>query len=343
MNINILEIAVLVVTVLLIISGFRRGFVRKLASMLSLVLSIALVSAVLPYVTDFIKENTPVYDYIVEQCENVLISQLVGISTGSSGISGSSGNTGTFILSTSSESTSASDYLASLTREEAKALMEQYGYGEYASLVDSLSDEEFEAYKEQYLGEYVSQLFSGNSGSDSSSGESSDLDTGSIASVISSLTLDKSTQNEIIDSLPLPEVIKDMLVNHNNNDGYEALDVSNFQGYIVEYLATLILNVISFIVAVLLVHIVLRLLIMVLDIIAHFPVIGFVNRLAGAGLGIVEALFLLWLFFLILTILQATSAGETMLLMVEESSLLSWLYESNLFLRIVLWAAAMFA
>ncbi|MCC8050785.1 MAG: CvpA family protein [Clostridiales bacterium] len=334
MNINILEIVVLVVTVVLIISGFRRGFVKKLASMLSLVLSIALVSAVLPYVTEFIKDNTPVYDYIVEQCENVLVSQLTGISIGSSGTSGSSA---------SSESISASDYLASLSREETKALMEQYGYGEYASLVDSLSDEELEAYKEQYLGEYISQLFSESSGADSSTSERSDSETGSIASALSSLTLDKSTQNEIIDSLPLPEVIKDMLINHNNDDGYEALDVSNFQGYIVEYLATLILNVISFIVAVILVHIVLRLLIMVLDMIAHFPVIGFVNRLAGAGLGIVEALFLLWLFFLILTILQATSGGELLLSMVEESSLLSWLYESNLFLRIVLWAAAMFA
>ncbi len=334
MNINILEIVVLVVTVVLIISGFRRGFVKKLASMLSLVLSIALVSAVLPYVTEFIKDNTPVYDYIVEQCENVLVSQLTGISIGSSGTSGSSA---------SSESISASDYLAGLSREETKALMEQYGYGEYASLVDSLSDEELEAYKEQYLGEYISQLFSENSGVDSSTSGSSDSETGSIASALSSLTLDKSTQNEIIDSLPLPEVIKDMLINHNNDDGYEALDVSNFQGYIVEYLATLILNVISFIVAVILVHIVLRLLIMVLDMIAHFPVIGFVNRLAGAGLGIVEALFLLWLFFLILTILQATSGGELLLSMVEESSLLSWLYESNLFLRIVLWAAAMFA
>ncbi|MCC8106302.1 MAG: CvpA family protein [Clostridiales bacterium] len=334
MNINILEIVVLVVTVVLIISGFRRGFVKKLASMLSLVLSIALVSAVLPYVTEFIKDNTPVYDYIVEQCENVLVSQLTGISIGSSGTSGSSA---------SSESISASDYLAGLSREETKALMEQYGYGEYASLVDSLSDEELEAYKEQYLGEYISQLFSENSGADSSTSGSSDSETGSIASALSSLTLDKSTQNEIIDSLPLPEVIKDMLINHNNDDGYEALDVSNFQGYIVEYLATLILNVISFIVAVILVHIVLRLLIMVLDMIAHFPVIGFVNRLAGAGLGIVEALFLLWLFFLILTILQATSGGELLLSMVEESSLLSWLYESNLFLRIVLWAAAMFA
>lgn len=142
---NILEIVVIVVTIALILSGFRAGFVRKLASMLSLVLSIALVSAILPYVTDFIKNNTPLYDYIVEQCENVAAEQLSG-------------------LWTSSGTESSGLVTGSLTREEAKALMEQYGYGAYTSMVDSLTDEEFEAYKEQYLEQYASQLQSESGG-----------------------------------------------------------------------------------------------------------------------------------------------------------------------------------
>ncbi|MCD7832476.1 MAG: CvpA family protein [Lachnospiraceae bacterium] len=305
---NILEIIVIVVTLALILSGFRAGFVRKLASMLSLVLSIALVSAILPYVTDFIKNNTPLYDYIVEQCENVAAEQLSGLWT-SSGTETSGLVTG------------------SLTREEAKALMEQYGYGAYASMVDSLTDEEFEQYKEQYLEQYASQLQAESGGNAVSN---------VITSLSESLTLDEDTQNEIIDSLPIPQVIKNMLIQNNNEEGYASLDVSTFQDYVIEYLATLILNVLSFLVTVVLVHLVLRLLVMVLNILAHFPVVGFVNRLAGGALGVLQALFVLWLFFLILTVLQATDAGSVLLSMVEESALLSWLYESNLFLRIVL-------
>ncbi|MCC8067855.1 MAG: CvpA family protein [Clostridiales bacterium] len=304
---NVLEIIIIVVFGVLAISGLRRGFVRKLASMLSLALSVMLVSAVLPYVTDFLKDNTPVYDYIVEQCEQTAAEQISG-------------------LWTSSGTDTEGESLEDLTREEAKALMEQYGYGEYASVVDTLSDEEFAQYKEQYLQQYVSDLLSGN-----------------VSDSGGTLTLDENVQNEVIDSLPLPEVIKNMLISHNNADGYASLAVSNFQDYIVESLATLILNALSFLIAVILVQIVLRILIMVLDILAHFPVVGLVNRVAGLALGLLEALFLLWIFFLILTILQATEVGAVLLSMVEESSLLTWLYESNLFLRIVLWASALFS
>ncbi|MCD8397106.1 MAG: CvpA family protein [Lachnospiraceae bacterium] len=357
---NILEIVVIIVTIALILSGFRAGFVRKLASMLSLVLSIALVSAILPYVTDFIKNNTPLYDYIVEQCENAAAEQLSGLwtSSGSSTgtVTGSLGlaagtasaiettnlgeNASTVRISTLSSSdsdTAASSDLTSLTRDEVKALMEQYGYEAYTSIVDSLTDEEFEQYKEEYLEQYASQLQLGsNENAGSAAGDV-------ISSLASSLTLDEDTQNEIIDSLPIPQVIKNMLIKNNNEEGYASLDVSTFQDYVIEYLATLILNVVSFLVAVLLVHIALRLLVMLLNILAHFPVVGFVNRLAGGALGVLQALFVLWLFFLILTVLQATDAGTVLLYMVEESVLLSWLYESNLFLRIVLMAAAVFA
>ncbi|MCD7745606.1 MAG: CvpA family protein [Lachnospiraceae bacterium] len=329
---NILEIIVIIVAIVLVLSGFRAGGVKKLASMLSLVLSVTLVSAILPYVTDFIRDNTPIYDYIVTQCEQIAAEQVATelISEGETSLTGSVSEylTG-----------SASEYLASLTREQTKSLLEQYGYSEYASAVDSLSDEELETLKSQYLTDAAVQMLS-SGGTDSSS--DTDGDSG-LSAVWSSLSLDKSTQNAIIDSLPLPEMIKTMLVNNNNDDGYASLAVSNFQDYVVEYLATLILNVISFLVAVILVNIVLRLVVMVLDIIAHFPVIGFVNRIAGAGLGLLDALFALWIFFLVLTLLQTTEVGMALQAMVEESTLLSWLYESNLFLQIMLWGASMFA
>ncbi|MCD7820127.1 MAG: CvpA family protein [Lachnospiraceae bacterium] len=306
---NILEIIILIITCLMAFSGFRQGFVKKLASMLSLALSIILVSAILPYMTSFIKENTPLYDYIVEQCEQVAAEQILGQWT------------------TSSDTEEGTASLADMTREEAKALMEEYGYGAYTSVVDSLSDEEFEQYKEQYLQQYISELFSSD---DTDSGESS-------------ITLDESTQNEIIESLPIPEVIKTMLINHNNEEGYASLDVSSFQDYIIEYLATMILNVISFLIVLILVQIILRVLIAVLNVIAHFPVIGLVNRVAGTALGLLEALFLLWIFFLLVTVLQATSFGASLFAMIDESPVLTWLYESNLFLRIVMWVAAIFA
>ena len=76
MNINILEIAVAAVILLFAVTGYRKGFVQKLAAMVSLLVSVVLVSALLPWITAFLKENTPVYTMIEEQCRTVVEKQV---------------------------------------------------------------------------------------------------------------------------------------------------------------------------------------------------------------------------------------------------------------------------
>ncbi len=284
---NLLEIIVIIITIILAVSGFQSGFVKKLASMLSLIISIILVSAFLPTVTDFIKDNTPLYSYIETQCWQWVSDY----TTSSLGFDVSNGGAD----------------LSNLGREEIAALLEEYGYGSYVPMLDALSDEELEQYKDQYFSELI--------------GEQSDL-------------VDEGMQTEIIDELPLPNVVRNLLHSNNNEEGYLELNVSGFVEYIVEFLSTLILDVISFIIAIILVQIVLHVVIAVLNVLAHFPVISIVNRVAGLGLGLLQALFFLWIFFLVLAVLQTTEIGSELFLMVEQSQILSWLYESNLFWNI---------
>ena len=289
---NILELILIVFTAALALMGWRRGFVRKLASMLSLVISIVLVSMFLPYMTDFLKNNTPVYDYIVKQCREVLAEQAVSSVTGAA----------------SPES---------IGREEIRSLLEQNGYD--GSVVDALSDAQLEQYKEQYIQQY----FGGTS--ESAAKQPSRVE-----------------QTELIEQLPVPEVLRDLLLDYNNSEGYENLGVSTFQDYVVQFIATVILNVISFIAAVIVVQILLWVAIAALDILSHIPLIGGLNRLLGLLLGLLQALFFLWIFFLVLSMAQTTDTGLQLMSMVQSSHLLSWLYDSNLFLTIVLQAAALF-
>ncbi len=264
MNINILEIIILVVTAAFALSGFRKGFVRKLASMLSLVLSIVLVSAFLPYVTDFLKDSTPVYEYIVKQSEKMVTEQ-------------------------------------------------------------------------------VEELFS--KGQDAGTDETQQDSTGGTglgSMYTAGMNISRVDQMEIIERLPVPQMLKDMLLDYNNADGYASLHVQSFQEYVAHFAATLILNAVSFIVAVILVQLILHAVIAALDILAHIPVIRVVNRLAGLLLGLVEALFFIWIFFLILSMLSGTQAGLYLLGLVQESELLCQLYDSNVFLQIVLHATALF-
>lgn len=308
---NILEIAVLILIAGFALAGWRRGFVRKLASMLSLVVSIVLVSVFLPYMTEFLKTDTPVYEYIVKQCREVVTENLSGVLTAGSFEGGSQEN----------KDAGAADSYRDMGREEIKALMEQYGYD--SSIVDALSDEQLEEYKEKYIEQYVQQYFGGGDGAPT--GE-----------------MTKIEQTELIEHLPIPEALRELLLNYNNDEGYSSLGVSSFQDYLIHFIATMILNVIAFVSAVILVQILLHVAITALDILAHAPLIGGVNRLLGLLLGCIQALFFLWLFFLILSMMSATQWGMQLMDMVQSSQALSSLYDSNLFLQIVVRTAAMF-
>lgn len=291
---NVLEIVIIVFTLGLAVMGYKRGFVRKLAAMLSLVISVVLVSMFLPYMTEFLKNSTPVYDYIVKECQEVMMENAAGALTSGGG--------------------SYED----LGREEIKSLMEQNGYD--SSVIDSLSDEQLEQYKQQFAGQYLGDYLENPEGQEPG----------------------RIEQMELIENLPVPEVLKELLLNYNNDDGYYSLGVTTFQDYVVHFIATVILNVISFIAAVILVQLLLRAAIGALDILSHIPLIGGLNRILGLLLGLLQALFFIWLFFLILSMASATETGLQLMSMVQQSRLLSYLYDSNLFLQIVLQTAAMF-
>ena len=51
------------------IRGYRRGLIKSLASVISLAASVVLVSFVTPYVSQFLQEQTPVYTYVMEKCQ----------------------------------------------------------------------------------------------------------------------------------------------------------------------------------------------------------------------------------------------------------------------------------
>lgn len=313
MNINILEIAVAAVILLFAAAGYRKGFVKKLAAMVSLLVSVVLVSALLPWITAFLKENTPVYTMVEEQCRTVMEKQI-----GEAMFSGAEKSTG---------ESSQADIYRNMGREEIKALMEANGYD--GSLLDALSDEQLEQYKEQYIQQYF--------GSDTTdSGESEN----SGAVLLGNLT--RIEQTELIENLPLPEFLQDILLDYNNEEGYQGLGVSTFQDYLIGFIATGILNVAAFLASVLIVHLLLWLSISALSILANLPVIRVVNRVAGLALGLLQAMLVLWLAFLVLSLVSGTGIGMQLMKMVESSTWLNWLYQSNLFLKIVLRASAFF-
>ena len=71
---NWLSIVILVILAGCILNGFRKGMVRTLAAMMSLVVSLVLVSLANPYVATFLEEKTTVYEVTETKCREAFQS-----------------------------------------------------------------------------------------------------------------------------------------------------------------------------------------------------------------------------------------------------------------------------
>ena len=224
---NLLTIIVLIVFALFLLRGWQRGFIKSLASMFSLILSLMLVNVVNPYVTEFLKTQTPVYDYILEKCEDAFT------------IKGADGTT-------------------------------------------KISEEQ---------------------------------------------------QESLIDSLSLPKTIKEALKENNTPQYYTQLAAKNLSDYVQKYMAGLILTIVSYIVTLILILSFVALVVAMLDIISKLPVLRGINQLLGLGLGFFQGLIIVWIGFLIITIISHTAVGQELMQMILDSPILSKIYDANALLK----------
>jgi len=224
---NVLTIIVLIIFLVFILNGYRKGFIRKFASMFFFIAASMLVYLATPHISSFLKNYTPVYKVIEDKCEQAFLTD------------------------------------------------------------DGNAEEE------------TSQL----------------------------------EQIKFIENLEIPEVLQKQLTSNNNKSVYENLAVESFKNYIVSYLATLILNIISYVVTFILVSVILRLAIKALDVMAKLPIIHGINQFLGLFLGLLQGVLVVWLIFLVITIFSSTSTGRQLLLMVSESPILTFIYDSNLLLK----------
>lgn len=69
---NWLLIIVLVVIALNVMQGYRRGLLRMAYSMVSWIIVWVLVAWATPYISNYIINNTGIYQQIAEHCEEVI-------------------------------------------------------------------------------------------------------------------------------------------------------------------------------------------------------------------------------------------------------------------------------
>lgn len=136
-------------------------------------------------------------------------------------------------------------------------------------------------------------------------------------------------QRALIEEMPLPQSVKQVLIENNNEEIYRILGVDSFLDYIVSFLADRIMNTLSFVLLFLVTNVGLHVLKRCLNLIARLPVFYGLNQIAGAALGVLMALAYFWVACLALNLFVSTEWGKFLLNSIEETPWVAWLYHNN--------------
>lgn len=159
--------------------------------------------------------------------------------------------------------------------------------------------------------------------------------TGDFIETIVDAVEEEAGESKAIDELPIPEAIKKLLHENNNEESYSILGVDNLADYIGAYVAGVAVNAVAFSATFIVIFIAIKLIVLLLDLISKLPLLNGVNKMAGAALGLVEGFIVLWVLCLVVTSIAGSEFGRTLLNMIDESRFLSFIYNNNYLMRIV--------
>ena len=280
-----------------VIVGIYKGAIKIAVSLVTTLLTLVIVFFATPFVADLIESKTPVDSMIKDQVMKTMASvaseQLAGAREG--GID--------------AEDVRKALEAAGVSEEK----LEEYGIS-----IDDIVNGEISS---EQLAEYgISKNVLAGLGAEGSAG---------IEEALENADIPKDLQIKAIEMAELPEVFKSLLSDNNNDVIYEKLGVKTFAEYVGEFLSKLIIHIVASLCTFLLVTIVLRAIIFALDIVSELPVLGFFNRLAGGVVGAAGGLIIIWLFFVVITLLYVTAFGREIYQVIQENAILNMLYENN--------------
>lgn len=143
----------------------------------------------------------------------------------------------------------------------------------------------------------------------------------------------RQEQIQAIEGSKFPAFMQNAILENNNSDSYEKLGAESFYDYVGMYVAQIIINIVSFLMVYAVLRVFVRILMNMIDLISELPVLHGLNRLAGGVLGLGVGVIAVWLFFLVITLIYATSFGQDCFRQIEGNQILSILYEKNYILH----------
>lgn len=144
------------------------------------------------------------------------------------------------------------------------------------------------------------------------------------------------SEKERIEGLCIPKALKQELIKNNVKKNYEETGVANFQEYISIYVAYSIINALTYIVVFVVVLAFLKIIAHALNLVSKLPGINTLNKMGGLGIGLLEGLLVVWIAFVVITIFCSNSVGIMLYEKINESVWLSYLYNNNVILNVLM-------
>lgn len=301
---NWVLISVGVIFLISIIVGLWKGAIKIVVSLMTTMLTLALVYFVTPYVTNAVYTMTPIEGIIEKQIEQSTTKAITMLLSG-----------------VTEESELAEESVRKVLRAAGVTEEELNGFG--ITVQDIVEG--------KVTGEELAEY-----------GISRELLNGAWAAVEASQMTEPLNLEEIprdaqiaaINNSDIPDVFKNLLLTNNNETIYQKLGAEDFVSYISKYLTKLIINIVCFLFTFIIATILVRAIVLALDIISNLPVLGFMNRLAGGVLGTIGALIVVWVLFTVITLLYTTNIGKALYALIEQESILMLIYEYNPILKL---------
>lgn len=142
--------------------------------------------------------------------------------------------------------------------------------------------------------------------------------------------------DQVIDSLNLPDILKENLEKSNDAAVYAQKGANNVAVYITGWLTDLAFQAVCSVISFLVVWILLRIITFLLSGIVQLPILHQIDCIAGAVGGLCIALILVWIGGIVVTAFATADWGREALSMITQSSLLTFLYDNNFLLKSLL-------
>lgn len=144
---------------------------------------------------------------------------------------------------------------------------------------------------------------------------------------------DNGNKSTYINKLPFPKSLKRTLMK--NESDYRDMAFNSFRDYISHYVAGIIINALAFILTFAIMTAILWAACFMLNIISKLPILNQINKLAGMMAGLLQGLVIVWIFFILLTVLGSTKFGQDTLRMIGKDDILSLIYNNNILLGFI--------